>query len=323
MQNIRLNKNKEKLIILFFILPALLLYTYVVLFPIFQSVRFSLFENWNWINDLNAEKTELGFGNFIRLFVSDRDPNLPEHLAVNNNPFPRSIANSFILVLLSVGVQLPIALFFALLLAKGVKGEKGFRTIYFIPVILSSVVVGLLWQNVYKTDAYLNGQIGILNALLLNLGVIDKQIQWLVDDTTALICAMIPIVWQYIGQHMLLMYAGAKSVPKELYEAAEIDGASPTQVNLNIVLPLMKSVIQVSVIWAVTGSLKAFDQLYALLGQTSINDPNKTVPSLLMYKEIRFFNFGYSSAMAVFIVAECLILTFLILKLFSDRKENL
>lgn len=314
-------RNSEWMTVLFFVLPALLVYGYVVLFPIVQSLRFSFLQDWNWIEDITRERTSIGIGNFVRLFVSDRDPNLPAHLAINNNPFPRSIGNSFVLVLLSTFVQLPIALFFALILAKGVRGEKGFRTIYFIPVILSSVVVGLLWQNVYRTDAYLTGDIGILNGLLLRLGIIDSQRQWLVDDTTALICAMIPIVWQYIGQHMLLMYAGAKSVPRDLYEAAEIDGASELQTNFRVVIPMMKSVLQVSVIWAVTGSLKAFDQLFALLGQTSINDPNKTVPSLLMYKEIRFFNFGFSSSMAVFIVAECLLLTFIIIRLFRDRED--
>lgn len=314
-------RNSEWMTVLFFVLPALLVYGYVVLFPIVQSLRFSFLQDWNWIEDITRERTSIGIGNFVRLFVSDRDPNLPAHLAINNNPFPRSIGNSFVLVLLSTFVQLPIALFFALILAKGVRGEKGFRTIYFIPVILSSVVVGLLWQNVYRTDAYLTGDIGILNGLLLRLGIIDSQRQWLVDDTTALVCAMIPIVWQYIGQHMLLMYAGAKSVPRDLYEAAEIDGASELQTNFRVVIPMMKSVLQVSVIWAVTGSLKAFDQLFALLGQTSINDPNKTVPSLLMYKEIRFFNFGFSSSMAVFIVAECLLLTFIIIRLFRDRED--
>ena len=312
----------RRLDIMLFILPALIIYSFVVVFPIVQSARYSLYEDWEWIQDTEAENVEVGFNNWVRLFTEDRDPNLPEDLAINNNPFPRSILNSLMLVFLSLFVQLPVALFFALMLARGTRGEKFYRTIYFIPVILSAVVVGLIWQNIYRTDAYATGAIGLLNAVCMQLGIIDTQRQWLIDTETALVAAMIPIVWQYIGQHMLLMYAGAKSVSPSIYEAAKIDGATDNQIDWFITIPLMKPILQVSVIWAVTGSLKAFDQLYALLGQNSINDPNKTVPSLLMFREIRYFNFGASSAMAMFIVIECLVLTYIIGRIFAERRES-
>lgn len=313
----KLNRNRVN--IMMFILPALIIYSFVVIFPIFQSMRYSMFEDWQWIKDPNAENVVVGIGNYIKLFTREIDPNLPAGIALNQNPFPPSVINAFVLVFLSVFVQLPIALYIALLLARGAWGEKFYRTVYFIPVILSAVVVGLLWQNIYRTDAYGSGNIGLLNAVSLKLGIIDKEKQWLLDDNSALICAVIPIVWQYIGQHMLLMYAGAKGISSQLHEAARIDGATDWQIDTKITIPLMKPILKVSVIWAVTGSLRTFDQLFALLGQYSINDPNKTVPSLLMYEQIRFFNFGQSSAIAIFIVAECLILTYMINKFFKTK----
>mgnify|MGYP001473033527 CR=1 FL=1 len=309
--------SQRRLNIALFILPALIVYCFVVIFPIFQSARYSLYEDWQWLKNPKAENIHIGFGNYIKLFSQNTDPNLPAGLTLNKNPFPRSALNAFVLVFLSVFVQLPIALYFALMLSRGAFGEKFYRTIYFIPVILSAVVVGLIWQNIYRTDAYGTGNGGLLNAVCLKLGIIEKEKQWLIDDNSALICAVIPIVWQYIGQHMLLMYAGAKGVPRQLHEAAMIDGATEWQIDTKITIPLMKPILKVSVVWAVTGSLRTFDQLYALLGEYSMNDPNKTVPSLLMYEQIRFFNFGQSSAMAMFIVAECLILTYAINKLFG------
>ena len=314
--------GRRRINIMIFVLPALIVYCFVVIFPIFQSVHYSLYEDWQWLKDIKAENVNVGFGNYAKLFSQQSDPNLPAGIALNQNPFPSSVLNAFVLVILSVFVQLPIAMFFALLLANGAWGEKFYRTVYFIPVILSAVVVGLIWQNIYRTDAYGSGNIGLLNAICLKLGIIEKEKQWLLDDNSALLCAVIPIVWQYIGQHMLLMYAGAKGVPGQLREAAKIDGATDWQISTKITIPLMKPILKVSVIWAVTGSLRTFDQLFALLGQYSINDPNKTVPSLLMYEQIRFFNFGQSSAIAIFIVAECLILTYAINKLFGKTETT-
>jgi len=309
--------NKRRLNIFMFILPALIIYCFVVIVPIFQSAQYSLYEDWTWNKNPHAEGIERGFGNYVDLFADKSDPNLPAGLTLNKNPFPRSVLNALVLVVLSVGVQLPIALFFALMLSRGVWGEKFYRTVYFIPVILSAVVVGLIWQNIYRTDAYGTGSIGLLNAICLKLGLIEKEKQWLLDTDSALMAAMIPILWQFIGQHMLIMYAGAKGIPKQLYEAARIDGATDRQIYMKITIPLMKPVLKVSVVWAVTGSLRTFDQLFALLGLYSINDPYKTVPSLLMYEQIRYFNFGESSAMAIFIVAESLILTWVVNKLFG------
>lgn len=241
-----------------------------------------------------GESKFIGFANYIRLFTNTQDG------------FLKAVGNSLVLAFFSVFIQLPIALMFALILAKGVKGEGIYRTVYFIPVMLSSVVIGLLWQRIYHPT------LGLLNVILETIGLESLQRTWLGDMDTALVSVFIPIVWQWIGYHMLLMYASAKSIPEELREAAVIDGATPFQIAYRIMIPLMKPVLRVCVVFAVVGSMMAFDMVFFVL--TGGGPAHATeVPSTLMISTIfHKYLYGYGSSMAVFIVIECLIFTVLI-----------
>lgn len=275
------------------VLPALLLFAAVVLLPIGISVYYSLLD-WDGIGDASF----VGLKNYARLFA---DP---------VNAFPRAIWNSLILVFLSTFVQLPIALLLALILASGVKGEGFYRTTYFLPVVLSTVVVGQLWTKIFQPEY------GLLNTLLNALGLGRFAGQWLADPKTALLCAVIPTVWQYIGYHMLLFYGGIKAIPTDIFEAAKLDGASPTQVSMRITIPLIRSTMKTCVIFAVIGSLKVFDIVYIMTKGGPMHASE--VPSTLMYNAIFYKNqYGYGSAMAIFIVLECLIFTYLIQKAFQ------
>lgn len=288
---------KDPKAILFFVLPAFLIYSTVVLYPIIQSFIYSLVK-WNGFGDMKF----VGFKNYIALFINNKDM------------FPQSVLNSFKLVAASVFIQLPIALTFALILANGIKGESFFRTVYFIPVILPSIVIGQLWKNIYyPTD------IGLLNYVLQSIGLEQYMQTWLGQKETAMNAAIVPIVWQFIGQHMLLFYAGIKSIPKQINEAALIDGASGIQRTLRITLPLLKPTIRVSLIWAVTGSFKAFDQIYVLTHGGPIH--SSEVPSLLMYLTMfDKYRYGYGSSMAIFIIIMSLVFTWIIFKIFKTEK---
>ena len=247
----------NKLNIIIFLTPALLLFVGILVAPIFLSAYYSFFD-WNGM----GAKTFLGFENYKELFTSD------------NIGYLRALKNTIILAVLSVFLQLPLALFIALILGSGRKGERAFLSIYFLPVLISTVVIGQLWLKIYNPDY------GILNVALDKLGLGDWKHIWLGEVKTALWAAFVPTLWQYVGYHMLLLYAGIKSVPTEYREAAMIDGATERQVNRYIVLPYIKPILKISTIFAVTGSFKSFDLIYVLTNGGPLHSTE--VPSTLM-----------------------------------------
>jgi raffinose/stachyose/melibiose transport system permease protein len=287
------NLLRDKKAIFIFVFPAFLIFFVIVLLPIFFSFQYSLLK-WDGISN----GVFVGLQNYKNLFIH------------NSDGFMKSVENSLLLALLSVCIQLPISLFFALVLARGVKGEKFFRTVYFIPVILATVIVGQLWMKIYNSDY------GLLNFILSKLGLKFLENQWLANTKTVLVAVFIPILWQYIGYHMLLMYASAKSISPDIYEAARIDGASETTIAFRITIPLIKPILQVCTVFAVIGSFKSFDLIYVLTNGGPMHASE--VPTTLMYTDIfNKYQYGYGSAIAVFIVVECFICTILINKLFG------
>ncbi|MCL9661970.1 sugar ABC transporter permease [Paenibacillus hunanensis] len=291
-------RNRKAIAI--FVLPALILFTLVGFYPILQSFYYSLLD-WDGIQ----AGTFVGLANYIDLFVTD----------TNHLNFVHSLVNSIWLALASIFIQLPIALLLALILARGIKGEQLYRTIYFIPVLVSSAVIGMLFQRFY------NPNYGLINTVLKQMGLESWSHDWLVDPHTALISICIPIIWQYIGYHMLLMYAAIKGISEDLYEAAKIDGASAVRSVFSITIPLIVPILRVCIIFAVLGSLKLFDLVYIMTsGRTS---SATDVPSTLMYSTIfNRFMYGYGSAMAIFMVIECLFFYLVLQWLIRTREER-
>lgn len=286
----------NKRMICLFVLPAFLFFVAIVLLPILISGYYSLLD-WDGIGTGKF----IGFTNFTELFRN------------SSNGFLKAIWNSLILVVLSVFIQLPIALILAMILAGGVKGEHFYRAVYFVPVVLSTVVIGQLWTKIYQPEY------GLLNTVLRAVGLDSLAGQWLASPSTALICAFIPGVWQYIGYHMLLFYGGIKAISEEIFESAKIDGASAWQRAFYITIPLIKSTIRTCVIFAVIGSLKVFDLVYIMTKGGPMHASE--VPSTVMYTSIFMKNqYGYGSAVSIFIVVECLLFTLLIQKTLS--KDN-
>jgi raffinose/stachyose/melibiose transport system permease protein len=288
-------RNKKAICV--FVLPTMVVFTVAVMLPILMSVWYSLLE-WDGI----GKGSFVGFENYIRLFQDSRMVN--------------SIGRSLLFVLLSVLIQLPISLMFALLLGSSVRGEGIYRTVYFIPVVISSTVIGQLWIKIYNTDY------GIINTFLRSAGLGGFAQDWLGQESTALICAFIPILWQYVGYHMLILYAGAKSISPDIYEAAKIDGSTGLRTVFKITLPLMVPIMKVSLTLSVIGALKVFDMIYVLTGGGPFFSTE--VPSTYMYSSIfQSFHYGYGSAIALFIILECLILTAVIDRAFKKSLEDL
>ena len=286
----------KKWTIYLLLLPAMLLFFGIIIVPIVMSGFFSLFD-WDGFTEMKF----IGLDNYIELFTNK---------AVN---FPRTFSNSVILAVLSVLIQIPLALLLAMLLAKGRRGEKLFLGIYFIPVIMSSVVIGQLWLKIYNPDY------GILNMALRAVGRPEWAKVWLGDRDVALGAVFVPIMWQYVGYHLLLLYAGVKSVPLEIREAAMIDGATEGQINRMIVLPMIKPMLRVSLILSITGSLKAFDLIYVLTGGGPAHATEVPATQLIDMLFLRN-RYGLGSAIAVLLVGLCFFFAIVIKRLI--RTEN-
>ena len=316
-----------RLNIFLFLLPALILFIGILIAPIIMSAIYSVCD---FQSISGADMKYVGFDNYKTLFSSMlTNPNTGK-MFVNDKYLGNALGNALALAALSVFIQLPLALIIALKLSKGIRGERAYLSIYFMPVLISTVIIGRLWMNIYDP-----GEGGLLNALLRSLGI-DKWLfpaisngitssklqftgQWTGFRETALIAAFIPILWQYVGYHMLLMYAGIKGVPKDLLEAAQLDGCTEGQVNRHIIIPYIKPILRVSVIFAVTGSLKSFDLVYALMKDTS----KAELPSTLMYKLLFLHNsYGMGSAIAVVLIVLCFVFALLISLAFRNRGEK-
>ena len=280
-----------------FVLPTVLFFTYIVIIPIVKTLVYSL------LNEIPAKVGDqshfVGLENFITMFTPGR-----------RNSFPGAVGNSLLYAAVSVFIQLPFSMFIALLLAGGVRGESAYRNIYFVPVVISSVVVSLLWQRIYK---------GLLPQVFEHFGWAIPQNGFLGNKTTKIWFSFIPSLWQYVGYHMLLMYGALKSISTDVIEAATVDGASGAKLAFRIQIPMIKPMLKVCLSFSLIGSFKLFDTPWILLERA-----NKDLPALSMYVEM-FSNhkYSYASAQAMFIVVECLVFTVLLNVLFRERKENL
>ncbi len=280
-----------------FILPALLIFLCFTILPLIISGVYSFFE-YDGIGTMKF----VGLRNFIEILTEDKY-------------FLSAVKNSWILALASICIQLPLSLILALVLANGVRGEKFFRTVYFVPVVISSMVIGQLWMKIFHSEY------GLLNIFLGLFTSEPVEFSWLTNPGTAFLSVVIPSVWQYIGYHMLILYAGIKSISTDYYEAARVDGATGLQATFKITIPLLAPTLKTCVIFALTGSLKAFDLVYVMTG----GGPNHVseVPATLMYTNLfRKGLYGYGSAQAFFIVIECIIVGIIVRRIFKKAEEN-
>lgn len=282
---------RNKKAILFFILPALVVFCLIVVVPILQSLRYSTLR-WDGI----STGMFIGTQNYLDMV---KDP-----------VFRLSLRNSLLLAAASVFIQMPISMFLAMILANGVKGENFFRNAFFVPVIISSTVIANLWMKIYHPSY------GLLNVLLERVGLESLTREWLGSSATALVACFIPMIWKDIGYNMLLFYSAAKSISPDIIEAARVDGATRNQIAFKIIIPLITPMVEAVTIFCIVGSLKSFDMIFILTGGGPMNA--SSVLTLQMYKEIFTNNhYGYASAIAIAIILICLGFTVLVQQLFK------
>lgn len=288
------NRLKGGIAIAVFTLPAMILFTTVVVYPVLKTVYYSLLD-WDGL----SQPSFVMFGNYARLFG---DPDF--HLAVKNG-----LIFAAVLVIYQIG----LGSVFALILSdRKIAGKKFFRTAYFLPVVLSITVVCQLWLSI------LNGDRGLLNNLFHALGLTYRQ-SWLSSGKTAILAVAFANAWQYMGIHFSLIYAAIKSIPDHYYEAALIDGASSFTAHRKITIPLLAETYRFCLIIAITGGLKAFENMYIMTG----GGPGNLTYSLtyLIYKAaFRMNQYGYACASAAILLLQCLVFTILINRLVARER---
>jgi raffinose/stachyose/melibiose transport system permease protein len=262
-----------------FLAPALALYGVFVLFPIVQAVRFSLYK-WNGLTPLTDF---IGLANYQRALA---DP-----------VFLGAVGHNVLIVVLSLVVQLPFALGLALLLNGRFRGRAILRLLFFAPYVISEVITAVIWSLLLQPR-------GLADRTLDAIGLGALYEPWLANPDTVLLALFVIISWKYFGFHMILMLAGLQGIPRELEEAAAIDGASRSQAIRYVTLPLLGPTIRVSVFLSIIGALQLFDLVWVTTGGGPVNASN-TMATYMLDWGFRRFQLGYGSAVAVilFVVA--------------------
>jgi raffinose/stachyose/melibiose transport system permease protein len=222
-------------------------------------------------------------------------------LLLNTTTFQDAIRNSFTLMLLSLGIQLPIALTLALMVGRGnLPGRRLFRTILFVPYVFSEVITAIIWRYVlHPSDD------GLVNVVLGNLPGYET-IGYLADRNIVLYAIFAVITWKYFGFHMILYMAGLQAVPKDLEDAARIDGANEERVLRYITLPLMGSTIRLTVFLSILGSFQQFVIIWVLTQGGPFNS-SQVITTYLYKYGVKNFKLGYGSAIAIILFAITLI----------------
>jgi raffinose/stachyose/melibiose transport system permease protein len=265
-----------------FMLPALALYALFVLFPIVQAARFSLFD-WNGLEALDQF---VGIANFER--------------ALADRVFIGAVSHNAFIVILSLAVQIPFALGLALMLNRAFRGRAILRLIFFAPYVIAEVITAIVWSLLLQPN-------GLAEHLLTAIGLADAYQPWLADTDTVLVALFFIITWKYFGFHMILLLAGLQGIPREIEEAAAIDGASRWQGIRYVTLPLLGPTIRVSVFLSIIGSLQLFDLVWVTTRGGPVNASN-TMAVYMFDRGFVRFQFGYGSAVAVILFLLCFVL---------------
>ena len=265
-----------------FLLPALVVTAAVVLVPVLQTFWLSLHDYLLYAPD---DTRFIGLGNF-RAILADE-------------VFWISLGHSFIWIVGVVGLQFLLGLGTALLLNQSFWWRSLARSLVIIPWALPSVIIGLMWTWMYDFN------VGVINDALLRFGIIETPIAWLANPSTALYAIMFALIWQGFPFFAVTILAGLQTVPQELYEAAEIDGATPRQQLFSITLPSIADVIATALLLRTIWVANSLDVILVMTG----GGPGYDTHTLPLYAFIRAYTgmeFGYGAALA-------LILTFLLM----------
>ena len=265
-----------------FILPSLVIFITFMIIPIFMGLYISL-------TDYDGFKTMnfVGLQNYAAMF--------------KDSYFLVSFKNNIVYTLFTVPGTMILSLLLAVAVNKGIKGSSVFKTVFFFPYITSMVAVGIIWTLLF------NPTVGPINNFIKSIGIANPP-GWLLSTKSALPAVMIVTVWKWAGYYMIIFLAGLQGIPKQLYEASEVDGASGLTKFFHITLPLLSPTTFLILILLIINSFQVFD----LINIMTEGGPGRATNVLVyrIYQEgFKYMHFGYASAEAYFLFAIILIIT--------------
>ncbi len=266
-------KLRDTLIAYAFMAPALILLIVFVFYPIIYSFPLAFFDY-----SIVGKTKFVGWANFSR--------------AIHDKEFWIAVKNSITFVLVVPPIQI-LAILLAILVNKELPGMKFFRALFYIPVVTSMVAVSITWGWIFSPD-------GVLNTLLMNIGFIKDPIMWLASPNLALFSLMFITMWQGLGYFMMIYLAGLQSVPKDMEEAAMIDGANKVQTLFKVKIPLLKPYVWLCTLMSILSAVGVFDVVYVLTN----GGPNNATLVTNLYsfqKAFTDFSFGYSAAIGLLV----------------------
>jgi raffinose/stachyose/melibiose transport system permease protein len=292
-------KRRQRLEILFFVTPALALMAVFVVYPVYSAARMSLYR-WK------------GFGPMVDFIGLDNYSRV-----LSDDVFRDAVAHNFIIVFASILVQLPLGLALALLLNRRIRGRGLLRTIIFVPYVLAEVIAGVVWFQL------LQPRTGLLETLISGVGLPVPEQGFLGTPELALPTVFVVLTWKYLGLAVLLFLAGLQGVPDELYEAAQLDGASWWQIQRSIALPLLAPTIRTWAFLSMIGSLQLFDMVWILTGGGPAN-ATTTMATYLISQGSQRSNYGIAGAASVllFVIGFVMALAYQLLVLRRDTKAE-
>lgn len=281
---------RDKKAIFIFVAPAFLMFVLILIIPIIQMVYYSFCDY-----AALTPPVFVGWANYKKLLTNDAT-------------FRIALKNSIFFMIFSAVSQQIIGLLLAVLLTNIPKGRNLFKNIYYLPCVLSSAALGLLWAFMF------NPKIGI-NQLLAKFGIEGPL--WLMESKGFIVLPMWVIafvaLWQYVGQNMMLYMAQITGISRDLYEASYVDGASKVKAFRYITLPLIKPMMVTSLSLNCIGSLKFFDLVYNMT-QGGPNHRSEVLATELYAEGFNYFKYGYASAISVILLIMCLLVTLLVKK---------
>jgi multiple sugar transport system permease protein len=285
------------------VVPAVIFFVVWVYFPVLYSMYVSLYD---WRTNALTQ-TYIALDNYVRLFREDP-------------LFYTSLRNTFLFTLAAVPLGAALALGVALLINSLPRGQSFFRTIYFLPVVTSTVAVSIIWKWLYQDQfGLINQTLRVILVDVLGLGV-SPTIQWLTSKGMALPSLIIVSLWQGLGYNLVLFLAGLTAIPREFYDAAQVDGAGRWSLFRHITLPLLQPTLLFVVITGVINGLQVIVPMFVI---TQGGPANATRSVVLHLYEKAFFGYqlGYASAVGFILFLIILVFTFVQLRLMRQTWE--
>jgi ABC-type sugar transport system permease subunit len=266
---------------LWFVLPALVVYLVFFGLPFLATIWLSL-TAWNGVGWPDFS----GLANYARLAV--------------DGAMWAALGNNLIWVVLGTAVPVLVGLILAVMLWSGARGSMAYRTVYFLPVILSPVVIGVIWAWIY------NPLFGLLNTGLRNVGLGAWAIGWLGEPETALYAVLVTAIWSYFGFCIVVLFAGLQKVDPELVAASRIDGANARQRFAHVIVPQIRPVLTMVIVYTVIGGFNTFDVVWVMT-QGGPNNATEVIATYTYEVAFRGSDYGYGATLSVVMSAVALL----------------